>query len=69
MAYESEQVIPPNDQPQDESADAPQYRKVSKEELDKILEEHRKWVESEGKEGEKANLEMANLQQAHLLPV
>ncbi len=34
--------------------------------MKKIFEEHRKWVESEGKEGEKADLCVANLQMANL---
>ncbi len=36
-------------------------REVSPEELEKILEAHRKWVESEGKEGKRADLFAANL--------
>ncbi len=39
---------------------------ISREELDKVLEAHRKWVESEGKEGERAYLDGANLQEANL---
>ncbi len=39
---------------------------ISREELDKVLEAHRKWVESEGKEGERADLFEANLQEADL---
>ncbi len=39
---------------------------ISREELDKVLEAHRKWVESEGKEGERADLFEANLQEANL---
>ncbi len=34
------------------------------EKLQEILEAHRKWVESEGKEGEGADLNLANLQGA-----
>ena len=37
------------------------FERSVKEELDRILEEHRKWVEFEGKEGEPANLQGANL--------
>ena len=33
-----------------------EYREISKEELDQILEDHEKWVESDGKEGIKADL-------------
>ncbi len=39
---------------------------ISREELDKVLEAHRKWVESEGKEGERADLFEANFQEADL---
>jgi len=42
------------------------YREIPPDELKKIFEEHRKWVESEGKEGEKADLRVANLQMANL---
>ena len=42
-------------------------REISKEALAKILEAHRKWVESEGKEGVKADLSRANLQEADLV--
>jgi len=69
MTNEPEQVSPPNDQPQDGPADTPQYREISKVELKKILEEHRKWVESEGKEGEKAKLGKSRLQNANLSSV
>jgi len=44
----------------------PALRDVSPDELAKILEAHRKWVESEGKEGEMAYLSRANLQGAAL---
>ena len=42
------------------------YREIPPDELKKIFEEHRKWVESEGKEGEKADLRVANLFDANL---
>ncbi len=41
-------------------------REIPQDELKKILEAHRKWVESEGKERERANLVDANLQKATL---
>ena len=41
-------------------------REISPNELLKILEDHRRWVESEGKEGRRANLGLANLQNADL---
>ena len=43
-----------------------ELREITQDELNEILEQHRKWVESEGKEGEKAELRMANLQEANL---
>jgi len=54
------------EEPQEQPSDRPALREVSPEELAKILEAHRKWVESEGKEGERANLYRANLQGADL---
>ncbi len=54
------------EEPQEQPSDRPALREVSPEELAKILEAHRKWVESEGKEGERANLYRANLQGANL---
>ncbi len=52
----------------DQSAaqDQPQHREVSQEELKQILEAHQKWLESDGKEGERANLRFAKLQEAYL---
>jgi len=46
--------------------DQPQYREVSQEELEQILKAHRKWVESDGKEGNRADLIKANLEKADL---
>ncbi len=54
------------EEPQDQAADRPALRDVSPNELKEILEAHRKWEESEGKEGEGANLSVANLQEADL---
>ena len=42
------------------------YREIPPDELKKILEAQRNWVESEGKEGEKVYLVKANLQGANL---
>ncbi len=51
------------EEPQEQASDrAP----MPDEELQKILEAHRKWVESAGKEGERAILGRANLQGAAL---
>ncbi len=55
----NEKVEGPQEQPSDRAP-------MPDEELQKILEEHRKWVESEGKEGERANLWRANLREADL---
>ncbi len=41
-------------------------REISKVELTEILAQHRKWVDSEGKKGARANLKGANLQRADL---
>jgi len=64
------------DKPQGRASDRPPLREMSPEELQEILEAHRKWVESGGKEGKRAdlhgtnlrkeNLFQANLQEAHL---
>ncbi len=54
------------EEPQEQPSDRPTLREVSPNELAKILEAHRKWVESEGKEGERADLSKANLQEAIL---
>ena len=43
-----------------------ELREITQDELKEILEQHRKWVESEGEEGEKADLRAANLQEADL---
>ncbi len=54
------------EEPQEQPSDRPTLREVSPKKLAKILEAHRKWVESEGKEGERADLFEANLQEADL---
>jgi len=46
--------------------DQPQYREVSQEELKQILAAQQKWLQSDGKEGQRAHLIGANLQQANL---
>jgi hypothetical protein len=45
---------PEKQQPSDENQT--EYREISKEALDQILEEPKKWAESDGKEGERADL-------------
>ncbi len=59
MSELNEKVEEPQEQPSDRAP-------MPDEELQKILEAHRKWVESEGKEGERADLVGANLQEAAL---
>jgi uncharacterized protein YjbI with pentapeptide repeats len=41
-------------------------RTFTKQELDKILDNHKLWLSSGGKEGERANLRSANLRSADL---
>ena len=43
-----------------------ELRNISKEELDKIIDNHKKWLQSGGEEGERANLHSANLRSADL---
>ncbi len=52
--------------PQAPASEQPK-RKVAQEELAQILKQHRKWLESEGREGRRANLTEANPQGADLL--
>lgn len=41
-------------------------RKITKDQLNEILKKHKAWVESGGKEGERANFSRANLNRANL---
>ncbi len=43
-----------------------ELREIGPEQLKEILEEHRMWVESDGKEGERADPSFANLKGADL---
>ena len=52
--------------PEAPTSEKPEFREISKEELAEILEAHRKWVESQGKQGKHADLSRANLQKANL---
>ncbi len=56
----NEKVEEPQEQPSDRAP-------MPDEELGKILEAHRMWVDSEAKEGARANLIEANLQEADLV--
>ncbi len=55
-----------SDRPQPDEEERPQLREVSEDELKRILAAHEKWLESDGKEGEKANLARTNLIRANL---
>ena len=54
------------EEPQEQPSERPALREVPPKKLAKILEAHRMWVESEGKEGERADLSGANLSGAYL---
>ena len=41
-------------------------RNISKQELDKIIDNHKLWLQSDGEKGERANLSYANLSYADL---
>ena len=43
-----------------------ELRNISKQELDKIIDNHKKWLQSNGKEGERADLRSADLSSADL---
>ena len=43
-----------------------ELRTISKQELDKIIDNHKKWLKSGGDEGERANLSSADLSYANL---
>ena len=53
-------------QPFDAQSGADETWTPSPDRLKRILQEHQKWVESDGREGEQANLREANLQQSGL---
>jgi len=59
MSEMNEKVEEPQEQPADRAP-------MPDEELQKILEAHRKWVESEEKDGKRAGLYRANLERASL---
>ena len=42
------------------------FKNISKQELDKIIDQHKLWVSSGGEKGEKANLRYADLSSANL---
>ena len=62
-------VADPNKLPDDalpSDPEQPQLRHISEEELKRILADHKKWLETERKEGNRADLSGANLQGALL---
>ena len=56
----------PAEPSEEEPKEVPKLREISPEKLKHILEDHKKWVESEGKEGKQADLTKATLQKVHL---
>jgi len=66
MTEDNNQNHQPTEEQQPSDETQTEYREISDEELKKILEDHNKWLESDGKEGEKADLKRANLQGANL---
>jgi uncharacterized protein YjbI with pentapeptide repeats len=52
---------------QPEAQEQPEYRDVSPDELKQILEAHQKWLESEGEEGQQADLRKADLRKADFM--
>ncbi len=61
MTEEPERANPPSDQSEGEAAEAPRDQEMPPEELEVALEQHRNWVESNGKDGNRANLKWAQL--------
>ncbi len=55
------------DEAQPSAPEQPKYRKVSEEELKRILADHQRWLETKGVDGIQANLVAANLQGANLI--
>lgn len=57
------------DKPEGKEKEQIQYREFSEDQFKQILEEHSKWLGTNGKEGKQANLERANLQKFNLTGV
>ncbi|MGH9426105.1 MAG: pentapeptide repeat-containing protein [Terriglobia bacterium] len=55
-----------DDEPQGQTLERPPLREITPDELREILQAHRKWVESGGRDGKKADLSQANLREANL---
>lgn len=56
------QINQPIDKQQSAHGTKPEYREISEDELKHILEDHKKWLESDGKEGTRADLVGTDLQ-------
>ncbi len=55
-----------NKQPDEAQApEPPQYRKVSEDELRRILTDHQEWLETNGEKGTQADLQGADLRRAN----
>ncbi len=54
------------DEAQPSAPEQPQYRKVSEEELKRILKDHHRWFQTKGTKGTRANLHEASLRSANL---
>ena len=60
---QTDQVIE-EQQPSDETNS--EHREISEDKLKHILENHKRWLRSKGKEGERANLKETNLREVDL---
>ncbi len=66
MTDKPKQATPPSYQPEEQTAETTEYREIPQDELWRILEQHRIWMETDGKHGMRADLENANLVEANL---
>jgi uncharacterized protein YjbI with pentapeptide repeats len=67
MTENNNQNDNPSDEQQPPDETQPKYREISDEELKQVLEDHKRWVETEKKEGKKADLSKVNLKNTDLL--
>ncbi len=63
MTDTPDQAAPPSDQPEGQTAGAPQDREISPDKLQEILEQRQKWAETGEKEIKQANLLVHKLQE------
>ena len=67
MADEAQdRKTPDTERAEGEEPQGTEVREFSEDELKEILDAHKRWLESEGKESKQANLQGANLQEASL---